>query len=62
MEPAKRKMPICENLDNLRFIPMPSYAFALTFAAYDSRTIEGYEGPCECPEEVSLTSLTDKPK
>jgi len=29
---------------------------------YDTRTIESYEGPCGCPEEVSLTSLTDKIK
>ncbi|HSB94075.1 MAG TPA: hypothetical protein VLC28_13215, partial [Flavitalea sp.] len=29
---------------------------------YDTRTIERYEGPCTCPEEVSLTSRTANKK
>jgi hypothetical protein len=29
---------------------------------YDNRTIEVYEGPCGCPEEVSLTLRTVLPK
>lgn len=32
--------------------------FANYFAAYDNRAFKRYEGPCKCPEEVSLTTIT----
>ena len=42
----------------------PHYDFIMrffyTFARYDTRSVKEYEGPCCCPEEVSLTSITDR--
>jgi hypothetical protein len=35
-----------------------SLQLSIIFARYDTRTIERYEGPFGCPEEVSLTSIT----
>jgi hypothetical protein len=36
----------------------PFQPIFITFAAYDTRTNQKYEGPCGRPEEVSLTSIT----
>ncbi len=36
---------------------MQGILFSLIFAGYDTGTIKKYEGPCSCPEEVSLTSI-----